>query len=132
MTLEKTGYGVGAKEFPAANCVRAFLGEVGDPQQAEIVELCCHIDDMTAEALAFAGEQLLDQGALDVSSIPLTMKKGRAGIAFTVLCRPRDEERLAQAMLRQTAPTVSAPAAAEVHSLPLYPHRGHGLRPRPP
>ena len=82
MTLEKTGYGVGAKEFPAANCVRAFLGEVGDPQQAEIVELCCHIDDMTAEALAFAGEQLLDQGALDVSSIPLTMKKGRAGIAI--------------------------------------------------
>ena len=103
MTLENTGYGVGAKEFPAANCVRAFLGEVGDPQQAEIVELCCHIDDMTAEALAFAGEQLLDQGALDVSSIPLTMKKGRAGIAFTVLCRPRDEERLAQAMLRQTS-----------------------------
>ena len=57
----------------------------------------------SAEALAFAGEQLLDQGALDVSSIPLTMKKGRAGIAFTVLCRPRDEERLAQAMLRQTS-----------------------------
>lgn len=102
MTLEKTGYGIGTKEFPAANCVRAFLGETGDPRQAEIVELCCCIDDMTAEALAFAGERLLEQGALDVAAAPQTMKKGRAGISFTVLCSPKDEERLAQAILRET------------------------------
>ena len=102
MTPEKIGYGIGVKEFPAANCVRAFWGESGDPQQAEIVELCCHIDDMTAEALAFAGERLLDLGALDISTTPLTMKKGRLGVAFTVLCRPKDEETLAQAILRET------------------------------
>ncbi len=102
MCLAKTGYGVGKKEFPAANCVRAFWGEQGDPQQAEIIELCCHIDDMTAEALAFAGEQLLAQGALDVSASPLTMKKGRAGVSFTVLCKPKDEERIAHAILRET------------------------------
>lgn len=102
MSLKKTGYGVGKKEFPAANCVRAFWGESGDPQQAEIVELCCHIDDMTAEALAFAGEQLLAQGALDISCAPLTMKKGRAGVSFTVLCKPRDEGRIAHAILRET------------------------------
>ena len=103
MSLEKTGYGVGKKEFPAANCVRAFWGERGDPQQAEIVELCCHIDDMTAEALAFAGERLLAQGALDISCAPLTMKKGRPGVSFTVLCKPMDEERLAHAILRETS-----------------------------
>ena len=102
MSLEKAGYGVGKKEFPAANCVRAFWGESGDPQQAEIVELCCNIDDMTAEALAFAGERLLEQGALDISCTPLTMKKGRAGVSFTVLCKPKDEERLAHAILRET------------------------------
>ena len=87
---------------PAANCVRAFWGESGAPQHAEIVELCCHIDDMTAEALAFAGEQLLAQGALDISCAPLTMKKGRAGVSFTVLCKPRDEGRIAHAILRET------------------------------
>ena len=102
MALERCGYGIGTKAFPAANCVRAFWGASADPQQAAIVELCCHIDDMTAEALAFAGEQLLAQGALDVASTPMTMKKGRAGVAFTVLCRPADEERLAQAVLRET------------------------------
>ncbi|MEG2176244.1 MAG: nickel pincer cofactor biosynthesis protein LarC [Oscillibacter sp.] len=103
MTPEKIGYGIGTKEFPAANCVRAFWGETGQADQAQIVELCCHLDDMTAEALAFAGEALLAQGALDVASAPITMKKGRAGIAFTVLCRPADEERLAQAILRETS-----------------------------
>lgn len=103
MILTGTGYGVGAKEFPAANCVRAFLGESGDTRQAEIVELCCHIDDMSAEALAFAGERLMEEGALDVSYTPITMKKGRPGTAFTVLCGAEDEDRLAQAVLRETS-----------------------------
>lgn len=102
MKLEGTGYGVGKKVFSTANCVRAFLGEADDPQQADIVELCCHIDDMTAEALAFAGERLLDDGALDISTSPITMKKGRAGIAFTVLCKPKDEERIARKILFET------------------------------
>ena len=102
MTTSKIGYGMGKKDFERANCVRAFWGESGAPQQAEIVELCCHIDDMTAEALAFAGEQLLAQGALDISCAPLTMKKGRAGVSFTVLCKPRDEGRIAHAILRET------------------------------
>lgn len=103
MTPEKVGYGIGKKEFPAANCVRAFWGQSGDPEQAEIIELCCHIDDMTAEALAFASERLMEQGALDISSAPLTMKKGRAGVAFTVLCKAAHEERMAQAILRETS-----------------------------
>lgn len=102
MRLKETGYGVGKKEFPVANCVRAFLGETDAGQQAEIVELCCHIDDMTAEALAFAGERLLARGALDISTCPITMKKGRAGVAFTVLCRPADEERIAREILLET------------------------------
>jgi uncharacterized protein (TIGR00299 family) protein len=102
MTLEKVGYGIGKKEFPAANCVRAFWGQSGDPAQADIVELCCHIDDMTAEALSFASDRLMSRGALDVSSAPLTMKKGRPGISLTVLCKTADEERMARAVLEET------------------------------
>lgn len=102
MSPEGAGYGVGSKEFPAANCVRAFLGEAGDPGQADIVELCCHIDDMTAEALSFAFERLMDRGALDVCAAPLTMKKGRPGVSLTVLCKTADEERMARAVLEET------------------------------
>lgn len=96
------GVGIGEKCFAAANCLRAFWGETDDEANHAIVELCCHIDDMTAEALAFSGERLMNIGALDVSYAPITMKKGRAGIAFTVLCRPADEARIAEAVLRET------------------------------
>ena len=102
MIPEKVGYGVGKKEFPAANCVRAFLGQSGNPAQAGIVELCCHIDDMTAEALSFASDRLMSRGALDVSAAPITMKKGRPGVSLTILCRTADEERMAQAVLEET------------------------------
>lgn len=102
MSVSSIGCGIGKKVFPIANCVRAFWGDTAGGANAEIVELCCHLDDMTAEALAFAADRLMEQGALDVSSSPLTMKKGRAGMAFTVLCRPEDEERMAGAVLRET------------------------------
>ncbi len=103
MKVAAVGIGAGTKEFPAANCVRAFLGETEESGREDVSELVCHIDDMTAEALTFAGERLLDAGALDVSTAPITMKKGRAAWALTVLCRPADEERLAKAVLRETS-----------------------------
>ena len=103
MAVTAVGIGAGTKEFPAANCVRAFLGETEEGGREAISELVCHIDDMTAEALAFAGERLLEDGALDVSTAPITMKKGRPAWALTVLCRPADEERLAKAVLRETS-----------------------------
>ena len=118
MKTENIGYGIGKKEFPAANCVRAFLGvgmqESGHgnamPQadaeggllQDEIAELCCYIDDMTAEELAFAAQRLMENGALDTAAAPVTMKKGRAAVELTVLCRTTDEQRMAQAVLRET------------------------------
>ena len=103
MAVTAVGIGAGTKEFPAANCVRAFLGETEEGGREAVSELVCHIDDMTAEALAFAGERLLDAGALDVSTAPITMKKSRSAWALTVLCRPADEERLAKAVLRETS-----------------------------
>lgn len=68
----------------------------------QVVELCCTIDDMTAEALAFAAERLYVYGALDVSYTPVTMKKSRPGTLMTVICKPEDEECLAQAVMRET------------------------------
>ena len=49
MKIEKTGYGMGTKDFPAANCVRAMLGSGGD-SLSRIAELKCNLDDMTARA----------------------------------------------------------------------------------
>lgn len=101
MTVEQTGYGMGTKEFESANCVRAFLGrtrETGD----EIRELSCNLDDMTPEAVGFAQEVLLEAGALDVFTTAIGMKKSRPGVLLTCLCRPEDEERMAELLLRHT------------------------------
>ena len=102
MAVEAVGCGVGKKEFDQANCVRAFLGETVDETNGEIVELVCNIDDMTPEALAFASARLLDLGALDVYTVPGTMKKGRPGHVLTVLCRREQEGEMARLVLAQT------------------------------
>lgn len=55
------GYGCGQKDFPAANCLRAMLGEAEDGRDS-VVELSCNVDDMTGEELGFAMERLLEGG----------------------------------------------------------------------
>ena len=46
MRLSKTSYGMGTKDFPAANCVRAMLGRETNAPAQEILELSCNLDDM--------------------------------------------------------------------------------------
>lgn len=102
MAAQAIGYGMGKKEFAQANCVRAFLGETAD-RQDEAAQLSCNLDDMTGEDIAFAAEQLLAEGALDVWTQAIGMKKGRPGVMLCCLCRPEDAARLGEVMLRHTA-----------------------------
>lgn len=99
------GCGCGTKDFPRANCLRAFLMDTQDraegPNDA-VTELKANIDDMTGEELGFAMDRLLEAGALDVSYAPVYMKKNRPGVVLTCLCRPADGDRLAAEMLRYT------------------------------
>lgn len=101
MAAQAIGYGMGKKEFAQANCVRAFWGETAD-RQDEAAQLSCNLDDMTGEDIAFAAEQLLAAGALDVWTQAIGMKKGRPGVMLCCLCRPEDAARLGEAMLRHT------------------------------
>ena len=98
--LEKTGYGMGKKNFPVANCVRALLGSQGDGDR--ILELSCNLDDMTGENIGFAMDYLLEQGALDVFTTAIGMKKNRPGVMLTVLCKLDDREKMTEAMFRCT------------------------------
>lgn len=114
MTGAGVGIGIGTKEFPQANCVRVFLGESRESEAAgmeagetgangRITELICNLDDMTPEALSFACGRLLETGALDVYTIPGTMKKGRPGHVLTVLCEEGNEEEMVRKIFRETA-----------------------------
>ena len=92
MKVQKIGLGCGKKDFPQANCVRAMLGQTPDSGEM-VLELTCNLDDMTPEALGFAMEELLSAGAVDVFTVPVTMKKSRPGFLLTCMCREslRDE-----------------------------------------
>lgn len=102
MRVDKIGYGMGTKEFESANCVRAFWGETEDQNRDTVAELRCNLDDMTPEAVAFAGERLLEAGALDVFTTPIQMKKGRPGVLLTLLCRPEDREQMTRLLFQHT------------------------------
>lgn len=103
MTIENTGYGMGTKEFPQANCVRAILGSnEQETLKDNIVELACNIDDMTGEDLGYAAELLMKNGALDVFFVPIQMKKFRPGQMLVVLSSPDKAEELAECILKNT------------------------------
>lgn len=101
MRTSAIGYGMGKKDFPAANCVRAMLGET-EGQSDMVCELACNLDDMTGEAVGFAMERLLEVGALDVYTVPVGMKKGRPGIMLCVLGREQDRQVLVKELFRHT------------------------------
>ena len=98
---EKFGYGIGTKEFPSANVLRVILGET-EHDTEEIEEYYCAIDDMSGEEFGFAQERLFEAGALDVYTIPITMKKSRPGILLNVTCRAKDREQILKVLFRDT------------------------------
>ena len=106
MSISKTGYGMGRKDFEQANCVRAMLGETvgsaSDDTPDRIAELKCNLDDMTGEDIAYATGVLMDAGALDVFTTAIGMKKGRPGIMLTVLCRTSDKDKFAKLIFENT------------------------------
>lgn len=102
MKPSAVGYGCGKKDFEAANCLRAMLGETEDGTGSVLV-LSCNLDDMTAEAVGFAMEQLFDAGALEVYTVPTGMKKSRPGLLLRVICRPEQRETMVRTIFRHTS-----------------------------
>lgn len=101
MRVGAIGYGMGKKDFPAANCVRSMLGEAGESSHT-VCQLSCNVDDMTAEAISFSMDRLFDAGALEVYTTPAGMKKSRPGTLICALCPEAAREAVVEAMLRHT------------------------------
>ena len=104
MVLRKTGYGSGTREFPGRpNVLRMMLGETDSTATGgEVVVLECTLDDTVPQVLAHAAGLLLEQGALDVWTTPVQMKKGRAGLTLSVLAREERFHALAGTLLKET------------------------------
>lgn len=98
MSCEETGYGMGKKDFDWPNCVRAMLGTAED----RICELECNLDDMTAEAIAYAMERLYEAGAVEVFTTSVGMKKSRPGTLLTALCHENVRDAVVEAFFKHT------------------------------
>ena len=108
MKIEKAGYGAGTRDFhDHPNLLRLTIGESAETTSTHtsretISVLEANLDDLSPQVLAYAAEKLLAEGALDVFSIPVQMKKGRAGSLLTVLCKPEHAERLTKLIFAET------------------------------
>lgn len=101
MRVSVIGYGMGKKDFPAANCVRALFGETQEKGDT-VAELSCNVDDMTAEAVGYAMEAFFEAGALEVYTTPAGMKKSRPGVVLHVMCREEKKDEMAALIFRHT------------------------------
>lgn len=111
MSIENTGYGMGSKNFPIANCLRAYIGENADSDgmyekdkiHDRIIELRCNLDDMAPEDIAYATELLMDEGACDVYTLNIQMKKNRPGIMLCCMCKQNEKEKFAGLIFKHTS-----------------------------
>ena len=100
------GFGAGKKKRTdgVPNLLRIVIGEALDTtvtgRQLTVME--ANIDDASPELLSFTMKKLLKHGALDVWQSPVTMKKGRLAICFSVLCEPAHAERLRHLIMEET------------------------------
>jgi pyridinium-3,5-bisthiocarboxylic acid mononucleotide nickel chelatase len=106
LTVEKSGYGAGSRDFPDhPNVLRLTIGEAAGITAVlseRITVLEANLDDLSPQVLAYAMERLLAEGALDVFSAPVQMKKNRPGALLTVLTKPEDADRLAKLIFAET------------------------------
>lgn len=114
--IEKIGYGAGGKDATDfANVLRAMICEVDEdlyernlaahPGYGEVCKqilISTNIDDMDAESFAFACEILRENGALDIFSRSIFMKKGRMGFELNTLCRKHDAQNLKDLIFTHT------------------------------
>ena len=108
MTVEKTGYGAGTREFPGhPNVVRLTIGEgageIADGVAVETVAILeANVDDLNPQVFGYVMDRLFEEGALDAFGLPVQMKKNRPGMLLTVLCLPQDAAKVGQIIFSET------------------------------
>lgn len=105
LTPSHTGYGAGihALSDQRPNMLRLVIGRESDSIEAHEVEVIdCHLDDWAPETYPYLCRRLLAAKALDVSLIPMQMKKGRPGFLLRVLADSAHAHLCKQLILDET------------------------------
>jgi len=110
--LGRSGYGAGSRQHPEKpNLLRLTSGlaettvvleenSLFDLQPLVVLETV--IDDMTPEKFAFLKEKLFEEGALEVVSWPVFMKKGRLGNNLQIFLEPLLEGKIVHRLFAES------------------------------
>ena len=104
MSIENIGYGAGTKDFPQrANLLRLFVGTAqASPDFDQVYLLETNIDDASPEVIGYTKQLLLENGALDVYTTSIQMKKDRPGVILSVICRPDQRDAIETIIFHET------------------------------
>lgn len=100
---DKIAYGAGSKDLSIPNVVRLYMGEYDSLESDTVIETSCNLDDETGEIIAYTANLLLAEGALDVWTEPVFMKKGRVGTKLSFLATSAAHRRLCEIVLKETS-----------------------------
>ena len=105
MKPTKIGYGAGAVDYAETpNLLRIVVGESFDSELAydEVSILETNLDDVPGEVIGHTVDKLLEEGAKDVSVIPMFTKKNRPGQILKVIADRKDVQHLARILVDET------------------------------
>ena len=105
MTIKSIGYGAGDRDLKQqANLLRLMVGEEASASSTSdrIAVLETNLDDITGEVVGYCTQQLMEDGALDVYTTSIQMKKNRPATKLTVLCQIEDVAKIEARIFRET------------------------------
>jgi len=105
MKIYKIGYGAGSRHIEGLpNMLRVLIGSSSEPalKEGNVMVAETNIDDMNPQHLEYVFEKLFTSGALDVYSSCIQMKKSRPAIKLSVICAPRDLEKISSVIFSET------------------------------
>lgn len=96
----KVGYGAGKKDFDFPNVLRIIQSEdVASSDEINVIET--NIDHLTGEELGYLFDLLLENGARDVSLVPIIMKKNRPGHILKVIAKKESTDSLIEIIFKE-------------------------------
>ncbi len=107
LTINKTGYGAGTREYDNfPNVLRLFLGETDNEQRRmnneQLTLIETNLDDVSSQILGFVMERAFELGALDCWFTPIQMKKNRPATMVSILCDFNEKKILSELLYRET------------------------------
>lgn len=100
LEVKQIGYGIGHKKFEILNILRTVLGV---KKEEFIYEIIANIDDMSSEVYSYIYEKFINDGALDIYTQSIYMKKNRPAIKLCILCKEDDLNKFIDLMILQTS-----------------------------